>query len=145
MKPRRTREQLRYRPGAESYVAENTGLILATLKRVCPWLSQLVGDFARQVREQYFSVGRESLLKAHRDFDPSLGFEHTTLAVKYLENDFLREAARDKRMRRVVIVEIDESRTCSREMRPDVAAETWESVRRNSTVSLFEEDVCETD
>ncbi len=137
---RRDAEQLKFPTDTGDRVTANMGLIGSVLRRNFPWLTAQFSGIVDDLR----AVGMVSLAKAHRDFDPAKG-AYSTLATKYMVNDFLKYAEKLQRRSRRRIRGGVESCGLSerREMRPDVACVTNETVSRNTPISMFGEDECE--
>lgn len=138
MTARRTPDQLRFPPDTGERVTANMGLIGSVLRRNFPWLTSQFRGIIDDLR----AVGMVSLAKAHRDYDPEKG-KYSTLATCYLNNDFLKYAAELKRRsRRRIRGGVESCRLAERrEMRPDMACVTNETVSRNTTADLFGEDM----
>lgn len=135
MKPRRTLSELRFRDDAGEFVERHSGLVFFAIGQYWPSLLRIGGDMLDSVVSVCRSTG---LCGAHRDYDPAKGAE-STLAMTYLRNLILKERkkyCRDRRrVKSFVLVRHDSADI--REMQPDVAAVTDETIRRNTTGDLF--------
>lgn len=144
MKERRTTSELRCRDraGSDEYIRENMGLVfnvIQIVKKKFPGSCSLFERF----HEDLVGVGMYALMSSHRDHKPEIA-KISTLSHRYIFNAIINKlrSLSCKKNRLTTDFEFG-IYSQTREMRPDVAAITNETILRNSTQSLFEEQPCE--